>query len=102
MAGAPIGNQNAHAGKLWRDAIRRALAKTGREADPEGDGAAWERGLTVVAEKFVNACVAGEPWALRDIGDRIDGKPAQSVDIGGELNIPVSGTVKFVQSTPDK
>lgn len=84
---------------MWRDAIRRALAKTGREQDPDGDGPAFERGLNVVAEKFIKAAAKGEAWALKDLGDRMDGKPAQAIDLNGELSIPVSGTVKFVNSS---
>jgi len=95
--GAPIGNQNARSARVWRDAIRRALAKKGREIDPDGDGPAFERGLNIIAEKFVEACAKGEPWALRELGDREDGKPAQAVDLSGELNIPLGGTVRLVK-----
>jgi hypothetical protein len=39
----------------------------------------------------------GEGWALKELGDRLDGKPHQT--IGGDTptgEIPVSMTVKYV------
>ena len=87
---------------MWRDAIRRALAKKGREIDPNGEGAAWERGLLVVAEKFIEACANGEAWALRDLGDRMDGKPAQSLTVSGDGDNPLVHRVeRVVVRSPD-
>jgi hypothetical protein len=39
--------------------------------------------LRDVAEKLVACALAGEPWAIQQIADRLDGKPAQEaiVDI---------------------
>ena len=91
--GAPIGNQNAKRGAEWRQAIKRALAHR--------SGKTYREGLDDVAQKFVEAAAAGEAWAMKEIGDRIDGKPAQSIDMGGELNIPLSGKVTFVSSKGD-
>jgi len=87
--GAPIGNQNAAKARLWRDAIHRALAKAGREKDPDGEGLPVERGLKLVAEKFINSCIAGEAWALKDLGDRLDGRPAQAVSLTGADEGPI-------------
>ncbi len=87
MAGAPKGNQNSAKGRLWRDAVNRALAKKGREIG--GDGSAIDRGLNVVAEKFIEACANGEAWALKDLGDRLDGKPAQAVEVSGRDGGPI-------------
>ena len=90
MAGAPEGNNNASKGKEWRDAIRYALAKKGREV--EGSDPAYTRGLRKVAEKFVEAAANGDPWAMRELGDRVDGKAVQGVEIGGPdgESIPVA------------
>jgi hypothetical protein len=76
MAGAPVGNQNAKTAKRWQSAITRALARA-------ADGAGVEAGLDKLADKLVAAAVVGEQWALREIGDRIDGKPAQAI-VGDE------------------
>ncbi len=89
--GAPEGNDNAHKGAQWKQAIKRALAHK--------SGKTYREGLDLVATKFIEAAEQGDAWAIKDLADRIDGKPAQSLDIGGELNIPVSGTVKFVSKS---
>jgi hypothetical protein len=74
---APAGNQNAKKAKRWEGAITRALAKVAA-------GAGVEAGLDTLAEKLVTAAAAGEQWALLEIGNRMDGKPAQAVSIDGD------------------
>ena len=102
--GAPVGNKNGATGTEWRDAIRHALAKIGRDVD--GKEAAYRKGLYEVADKFIEAAKAGEPWAMKEIGDRMDGKPKQSQEISGPGggSIPLSGTVRYLRadaSDPD-
>ena len=70
--GAPIGNTNGAKGKNWRDAIRLALARRS-----DGD---YRRGLAKIAERLVEAAENGDMAALKEIGDREDGKPQQSID----------------------
>jgi len=68
--GAPIGNENAAKGKEWRLAIRRALAhKYGSYSD----------GLLALAGKLVEAAETGDMQALKELGDREDGKPSQAI-----------------------
>lgn len=95
--GAQPGNNNAGKGTDWRDSIRHALAKVGRKE--KGNEAAYRKGLNKVAEKFIEAAEDGEAWAMKELGDRMDGKPAQSIDLTGEVNIPLSGTVNLVKSS---
>jgi hypothetical protein len=80
-AGAPVGNTNATKGFEWRDAIRYELAKIGREID--GDDPAYKKGLRNCAQQFIKAANEGEMWALRELGDRTDGKSTQSVELSG-------------------
>jgi len=72
-AGAPIGNKNGANAKLWRAAITRALDKRtkleGKEAMDE------------LAEKLLTLCDEGNLGALQELGSRIEGKPAQSMDV---------------------
>lgn len=78
MAGAPIGNDNAGKGKEWRNAIRRALAhKHGSVQD----------GLLAIAKNLVDKAEDGDLSAVKEIGDREDGRPQQSIeaDIRGSL-----------------
>jgi hypothetical protein len=72
MAGAPVGNQNAKTAKRWQSAITRALARA-------ADGKGVEAGLDTLEDKLVGLAAAGEQWAIREVGDRLDGKPAQAL-----------------------
>ena len=96
MAGT-IGNTNATTGKEWRDALRYEIAKIGRKA--KGDDASLLKGMRKCAAPVVKAAIAGELSAGKEIADRIDGKAPQSIDLSGSVEIPLSGTVKFVKSS---
>jgi hypothetical protein len=71
---APYGNKNFQDGRVWRSAINQALEKRGA-----GDRMA---ALRAIADKLLDQAEAGDMAALKELGDRVDGKPAQSVDIG--------------------
>lgn len=73
------------ADKLWREALRRAVMKR-----VEG-----EQRLDRIAEKVVAAAEMGDDKAYREIGDRLDGKPAQAIIGGGEDDPPVA--VQFIE-----
>ena len=87
---APLGNQNSAKGRLWEGAIKRALARR-----VEGD---LSRGLDILADKLVLAAESGDQWALLEIGNRLDGKPAQAVTVSGDEDNPIehNHTVKFI------
>lgn len=78
--GAPVGNQNAAKAKVWSAAINRALEKRG--------GGDRLKALDELAEKLLGACDSGDLPALKELGDRLDGKPAQSVALGNEGDEP--------------
>jgi len=82
MQGAPIGNKNAAKGKMWHGAILRALDKRGC-----GDRLA---ALDELATKLLDVVATGDLPALREFGDRLDGKPAQSVSLTGDEEHPVA------------
>lgn len=70
-----IGNQNAKKGKLFAEQLRKVLVQ---------DDALK---LRAIAKKLADAAEEGEPWAVKEIMDRIDGKPHQSTSIeDGEGN----------------
>jgi len=81
MAGAPLGNQNATRGRIWRQAIERALEKRSKAATIEA--------LDELAEKLLVAAESGEGWALKELGDRLEGKPAQAIIGGNEDDPPI-------------
>ena len=64
--------------KLWADAIRIAV----NEAYEGGD----RKKLRVLADRLVDKALEGEIAAMKEIGDRLDGKAAQSVEMSGETS----------------
>lgn len=93
MAGAPVGNQNAANGKKWRAAIDRALAEKSRV-----DG---KDALDAIANVLITQALAGEQWALAQLGDRLDGRAAQSLEVAGADGGPIQHnvSVEFKRST---
>lgn len=45
--------------------------------------------LDMIATKCANEAMNGESWAIREVGDRLDGKPAQAIAIKGDPDSPV-------------
>jgi len=88
---APKGNQNAAKAKLWTAAIERALAKRSRVDAKEA--------LDELAEKLLGKCDEGDMAALKELGDRLEGKPAQAIIGGGEDDPPltVKGVIELVR-----
>lgn len=87
--GAQPGNTNAKKGKDWQLAIRKALA-----LHSGGEGAT--KGLEKIAKKLIAAAENGDAWALKELGDRIDGKPAQSMTVSGDESAPLVTRVERV------
>jgi hypothetical protein len=86
--GAPVGNQNAAKAKQWAAAIERAL-----EARGAGDRLA---ALNALAAKLLDKCEEGDMSALKELGDRLDGKPAQALVGGGEGDAPIQTAVRVL------
>lgn len=68
---APLGNQNASVGKKWKAAIDRALEQRSRLAQKEA--------LDELAERLLQKCDEGDMSALKELGDRLDGKVPQAL-----------------------
>lgn len=69
MGGAPQGNTNNSKGKAWSDALRRALTGE-RNAEK----------LAKLADKLIEEAMDGNMTAMKEIGDRLEGKPAQGIE----------------------
>ena len=41
------------------------------------------------AEKLLDFASAGESWAIQQLADRLDGKPAQQVQLSGDADAPL-------------
>jgi hypothetical protein len=58
--------------KPWTEALRMAALEIGDDGHKK---------LRAIAAKCVEAAIAGDMQAMREIGDRLDGKPMQSMDM---------------------
>ena len=88
MSGAPIGNKNAQNGQLWNASLRKAIA--------QDDG----RRLRASVEQLLNLASNGEPWAIKELADRLDGRPRQS-NVLEASDEPELKTIKIVFVSPD-
>ena len=67
--------------KPWREAINRALARAEQSAD--------FRDLNKLADRLLELASSGDIAALKEVGDRLDGKPAQAIVGGDEQDNPL-------------
>lgn len=75
--GGQPGNKNAAKTRPWADAINRVLlAEDGKK-------------LRALAEKLVDRAIEGDISALKEVGDRVDGKPAQQLDLANAGGQPL-------------
>ncbi len=100
--GAPIGNRNAVKARVWTEAIKRALARYSAKAGDELPSV--DKGLDRLADRLVLAAAEGDEEAFANvtekIGDRLEGKPAQTVIHNGDEDggpVQVEGRIKLVK-----
>lgn len=80
--GAPVGNQNAAKSRAFYGALSRAIA--------QDDGVR----LRAAAEKLLDLAAGGESWAVRELADRLDGKPAQVLAGDPDAPLQVLGRIE--------
>lgn len=68
---AQIGNQYAAKARLWSRAIERALRKRSKSEQLEA--------LDELAEHLLDLCSEKDLAALKELGDRLDGRPSQQL-----------------------
>jgi hypothetical protein len=94
---AAAGNQYAARGKMWRLAIERALAEKSRVDQVQA--------LDVLASRLIALAEQGDLGALKELGDRLDGKPTQGVEMsgpeGGAINTAVTVSILPVSAKSD-
>ena len=84
--------------KAFRDALRIAV---NRRLGPGG-----EKKLAAMADKLVDEALAGDVRAIREVADRLDGRPHQSVDVvttadpSGEHLAALRATMSARQAMP--
>ena len=97
MAGAPKGNKNATKNKRWTQAIDKALKQYN-----EGDVKAGHA-LDAIAMKLVRKAVTTTDDQVFDkaiavIGDRIEGKATQAVELSGHLTASDMTTEELLEA----
>lgn len=60
--------------KLMRDALMLALNREAKDADGKKT-----KKLNIIASKLVELAMAGDIQAIKEVSDRVDGKPAQAL-----------------------
>ncbi len=65
--GAQPGNTNAQRGRIWSDAIRKVVKQSDK------------RSLEKLAMVLLDKAATGDMGALRELGDRLEGKAQSSV-----------------------
>jgi hypothetical protein len=83
QSGNPTGRPKE---KIFTDALRLAVKRE------DGDTTKLHR----IAERLVAEALAGESWAIQQIADRLDGKPAQAI-IGGDDDDPAINLVARIE-----
>lgn len=77
--------------KPWADALRLAVFRE----DTEG-----RRRLQAIAEKCADAAEAGDMQAMKEIGDRLDGKPAQALEHSGDMTVRHEDALEQLDGPP--
>jgi hypothetical protein len=86
--GAPVGNQNAAKSRMFYDKLRLVLT-----TEPHR--------LRGIAEQLVSQAEAGEPWAIKEIIDRMDGKAIQATTIENADGSPLLGGIQVTFIKPE-
>ena len=88
--GAPIGNQNGAKGRLWNDALRMAIAQDDRVR------------VRKAVEKLLDLAAEGEPWAIKELADRLDGKPVQQTVLENSDGSPLLAGIQVTFVKPSE
>lgn len=86
--GAPIGNINASKGVMFKDKLRLILTQ-----EPHR--------LRAIADTLVRKAEEGEPWAVKEIMDRMDGKAHQAVSVENADGSPLLSGIQVTFIKPE-
>ena len=76
--GAPLGNKNSiKSNRLWAETIRRAVVQDDAQR------------LRQIAEALLIKASEGDMTAIKELGDRLDGKALQENKLTGDSDEPV-------------
>lgn len=77
--GNPNGSMGRKGDKIWREALQLAVKRV-------EDGDDTRPAIARIAQKTVEMALSGDIQAIKEIGDRLDGKAPLAIDHGGEIN----------------
>ncbi len=83
--------------KLWAGAVRKAVHEYHEEKDENGK-VKKIRHLNRIAQTLVQSAGDGDIQAMKEVGDRLDGKPAQA--IVGDPDNPIIREIRHVVVDP--
>ena len=84
--------KGAIAEKWWTDAVRIAVM---RESDTPDDEGKKRKRLSAIADKLCRLAEDGDMAAIKEVGDRLDGRPRQTTEVEGDLKGDFVWRVKF-------
>lgn len=76
--------KGAKADKPWNEAVRLAVYR-----ETKGDDGKMRRRLNAIADKLCKMAEEGDMAAIKEIGERLDGKAPQAVSLGGDEENPI-------------
>jgi len=77
--GRPVGSESKE--RPFRDALRKRIAAAEANQDI--------RRLDRIAAKLLAKAEAGDMLAIKEVADRLDGKPAQATVVSGDSEAPL-------------
>ena len=88
-----VNKGNTHSSKnnrLWAETLRRAVIQSDAER------------LRMIAEALLDKAASGDVSAIKELGDRLDGKAIATQEITGAdgSNLPLSIGIRFVEPEP--
>ena len=83
--------------RRWSDAVRLAVSRNGMDQDGK-----TRKRLSIIADKLCTLAMEGDIQAIKEIGDRIEGKPTQTIQGPGENgeHLITGVEVTFVRPNP--
>ena len=88
-----VNRGNTHSSKnnrLWAETLRRAVIQSDAER------------LRMIAEALLDKAASGDVSAIKELGDRLDGKAVATTELTGldGSNLPLSIGIRFVEPEP--
>jgi len=94
MAGAPIGNKNAAKGFQATHALEIALRVHQGEKDIDELASGVKTLVQLWLKQIEDAVESGDPAKMKLITERLDGRPRQAVDVGGQDDNPIVSEIR--------